>query len=106
MAERSRLFEDLASVAGGAFSVLVGVRDETEAALKARLDELARRLDVATRTEVEAVKELAANARAVGEDTSQRLAAALLRLETVEKRLDAIEQKFREEPNQASRPPG
>lgn len=106
MAERSRLFEDLASVAGGAFSVLVGVRDETEAALKARLDELARRLDVATRTEVEAVKELAANARAASEDTSQRLAAALLRLETVEKRLDAIEQKFREEPNRASPQPG
>lgn len=106
MAERSRLFEDLASVAGGAFSVLAGVRDETEAAVKARLDELARRLDVATRTEVEAVKELAANARAASEDASQRLEAALLRLETIEKRLDAIEQKFREESDHASRPPG
>lgn len=106
MAERSRLFEDLAGVAGGAFSVLAGVRDETEAAVRARLDELTRRLDVATRTDLEAVKELAANARAASEDTSQRLGAALLRLDAVEKRLDAIEQRLGSGSGEAPPPSG
>lgn len=91
MAERSRLFDDLAGVVGGAVSALAGVREETEAALRARLDELIRRLDLAGRADLEAVKELAANARTASEDATTGLASVLARLAALETRIAALE---------------
>lgn len=96
------MFEDLAGAAGGAFSVLVGVRDEAEAALKARVDELARHFDVASRSDLEAVQELAANARTAGEELATRLEAALLRLDAIESRLREIEDAKPEGSEQAA----
>jgi BMFP domain-containing protein YqiC len=75
MAERPRFFDDLAGVAGGAFSALVGVRDEAEALVKARVQEAIRALDLVRRSEMDAVAELAANARAGQEAAEARLAA-------------------------------
>ncbi len=92
MTERPRLFDDLAGVAGGAFSVLVGIRDETEAQIRARVDELVRRLALATRPDLEAVKELAANARIASEEAAARLAAVEARLAALEQRISALEQ--------------
>jgi BMFP domain-containing protein YqiC len=92
MTERPRLFEDLAGVAGGAFSALVGIREETEAALRSRLDELIRRLDLASKPDLEAVKQLAANARIASEDVAARLDALVARLDALEVRLAALEQ--------------
>ncbi|HWA79593.1 MAG TPA: accessory factor UbiK family protein [Acetobacteraceae bacterium] len=93
MAERPRLFDDLAGVAGGAFSALIGIREETEAAFRSHLDELLRRLDLASRTDLEAVKELAANARMASEDVAARLDALTARLDVLEARLAALEQR-------------
>jgi BMFP domain-containing protein YqiC len=93
MTERPRLFDDIAGVAGGAFSALVGIREETEAALRARLDELVRRLDLAGRPDLEAVKELAANARTASEDATALLDALAARLDAIEARLAALEPK-------------
>jgi BMFP domain-containing protein YqiC len=93
MGERSRLFDDIAGVAGGAFSVLVGIRDETEAGLRSRLDELVRRLDLASRPDLEAVKELAANARTASEEATARLDALAARIEALESRIAALEEK-------------
>lgn len=91
MAERSRIFDDLAGVAGGAFSALVGIREETEAVLRARLDELARRLDLASRADFEAVKELAANARTASEECAARVDGLARRLDALEVRIAALE---------------
>ncbi|HUC18443.1 MAG TPA: accessory factor UbiK family protein [Acetobacteraceae bacterium] len=91
MAERPRLFDDLAGVAGGAFSALVGIREETEAAFRSRLEELIRRLDLASRPDLEVVKDLAANARTVSEDVAARLDALAARLDALETRLAALE---------------
>jgi len=81
MAERPRLFDDLAGMAGGAMSALVGLRDEMEALVRARVDEALRRLDVVRREEFEAVAEMAATARAGQEAAEARLAALEARLD-------------------------
>lgn len=94
MPQRPPLFDDLAGVAGGAFSALVGIREETEAALRSRLDELVRRLDVASRPDLEAVKELAANARIASEEASATVASLAERLDKLMERLDALEARI------------
>ncbi len=85
--DRPRMFDDLAGLAGGAFSALVGLREEIEAVLRARLDEAIQALDLVRREEFEAVKEMAANARAGQEAADARLAEALARIEALEARL-------------------
>jgi BMFP domain-containing protein YqiC len=95
MAERPRFFDDLAGVAGGAMSALAGIREEVEAMARARIDEAIRRLDLVRREELDAMAELAANARA-GQETAetqlqemaQRLAALELRVAALEMRKD------------------
>ena len=63
MAERPRFFDDLAGVAGGAFSALSGLRDEAESTIRARVDEAIRRFDLVKREDLEAVQDMAAAAR-------------------------------------------
>ena len=91
MNERPRFFDDLAGVAGGAMSALVGLRDEAESLVRARIDETIRRLDLVQREELEATRELAANARAGQEAAERTLAAALTRLDGLEARVAALE---------------
>lgn len=50
MAERARIMDDLAGVAGGALSALTGLRDEAEAIARARLEETIRALDLVRRS--------------------------------------------------------
>jgi BMFP domain-containing protein YqiC len=84
MTERPRFFDDLAGVAGGAFSALTGLRDEAEATIRARIDEAIRKLDLVRREDLEAVQEMAANARAGQEAAEARLAALELRVTALE----------------------
>ena len=76
MSERPKFFDDLAGVAGGAISALAGLREETEAMLRARLDDLIQRLDLVRREELDAIQELAANARA-GQEAAEATVATL-----------------------------
>ena len=91
MAERPRFFDDLAGVAGGALSALTGLRDEAESLVRARVEETLRALDLVRREELDAVQELAANARAGQEAAEAKLAAVLARLEALEARVAALE---------------
>jgi hypothetical protein len=91
MSERPRFFDDLAGVAGGAISALAGLREEVEALARARIDEAIRRLDLVKREELDAVAELAANARAGQEAAEARLEDALQRLAALEVRVAALE---------------
>ncbi len=84
MAERPRFFEDIAGVAGGALSALAGLRDETEAMIRARVDETIRKLELVRREELDAVAELAARARAGQEAAEARLAALEARMSGLE----------------------
>ena len=85
MTERPRFFDDLAGVAGGAFSALAGLRDEAESLVRARVDEAIRKLDLVKREDLEAVQEMAANARAGQE-------AAMARIALLEDRITRLEQ--------------
>jgi BMFP domain-containing protein YqiC len=75
MADRPRFFDDLAGVAGGAMSALAGLREEAESMVRARVDEAIRKLDLVRREDMEAVQELAANARAAQQALEARVAA-------------------------------
>src|ERR1700759_1564332 len=76
MTDRPRIFDDIAGVAGGAISALAGLRDEAEAVLRTRMDDLIQRMALVKREEFEAVQELAANARA-GQEAAQAHVTAL-----------------------------
>jgi BMFP domain-containing protein YqiC len=91
MSDRPRFFDDLAGVAGGAISALAGLREEAEALVRARLDEAIRRLDLVKREELDALAELAANARAGQEAAEARLTEAMERLAALEVRVAALE---------------
>ena len=84
MADRPRIFDDLAGLAGGAFSALSGMRDEIEAVVRARVDEVVRRLDLVRREELDAIAELAANARMGQEGAEGRVAALEARVAALE----------------------
>ncbi len=75
MPERSKFFDDLAGVAGGAVSALAGLRDELAALVRARVEETVRRLDLVQREEFDAVAELARRAREQAEALEIRVAA-------------------------------
>ena len=74
MQTSNRFFDDLAKVASGAASTVVGVRQEIEALVRQRVERLVADFDLVRRDEFEAVKALAANARAEQERLERRLA--------------------------------
>ena len=75
MTERPKFFDDLAGVAGGAMSALAGLREEAESTMRARAEEVIRKLDLVRREDLEAVQEIAANARAAQAALETRVAA-------------------------------
>src|ERR1700722_19181801 len=91
MNDRPRFFDDLAGVAGGAISALAGLREETEAMLRARLDDLIQRLALGRREELQAIQELASNARAGQEAAEATVSKLEIRLAALEARVAALE---------------
>jgi BMFP domain-containing protein YqiC len=91
MSDRPRFFDDLAGVAGGAISALAGLREEAEAMIRARLDDLIQRLDLVRREELDAIRELAANARTGQEAAEVRAGALETRLTALEARVAVLE---------------
>lgn len=86
MAERPRLLDDLAGMAGGAVSALAGLRDEAEAMVRARVDETLRRLDLVRREEFDAMAAMVGRARDAQE-------AAEARLAVLEEKIEALTRK-------------
>ena len=64
MQTSNRLFDDLARVASGAFNTLSGLREEIETRVRERVERMAADLDLVTREEFDAVRAMAAKARA------------------------------------------
>ncbi|MGC2857267.1 accessory factor UbiK family protein [Novispirillum sp. DQ9] len=77
MQTQNRLFDDLARVAGGALGALTGLRDEIELLVRQRMERVLADMDLVPRDEFDAVKAMAAEARAENE----RLAARVAELE-------------------------
>ena len=74
---RNKAFDDAARVAGGALGTLAALRREAEALVRHQLDRVLARMDLVTRDEFEAVKEMAVTARAA----QDRLEARVVELE-------------------------
>ena len=86
MSDRPRFFDDLAGVAGGALSALAGLREEAEALVRARIDEAIRKLELVRKEELDAMAELAANARAGQEAAEAQLTELADRVAVLEAR--------------------
>ena len=91
MTERPRIFDDLAGMAGGAISALAGMREEGEAMIRARIDDTIRKLDLVRRDELDAMAEMAANARAGQEAAEGTLAALIARVAALEEKVAALD---------------
>ncbi len=86
---RAKFMDDLAGVAGGAFSLLAGVRTEVEAMAKAQTEAIVRRLDLVKREELDAAMEVARRAREQAEALETRLAALEHRVSELEAGTDS-----------------
>ncbi len=74
MQTQNRLFDDLARVAGGALGALTGLRDEIELLVRQRMERALADMDLVPRDEFDAVKAMAAEARAESERLAKRVA--------------------------------
>jgi BMFP domain-containing protein YqiC len=71
---QNRVFDDFARLMTDAADVAQGVRREAETMVKSQLERLLATMDIVTREEFEAVKEMAAKARDANEKLRQRIA--------------------------------
>jgi hypothetical protein len=69
------ILDDIAKLASGAAGTLHGMRQEIEAAVKARIERLAGGMDLVPREEFEVVRAMAQKAREENEALSARLDA-------------------------------
>jgi len=82
MQTKNRIFDDLARVAGGAVTTLAGVKAEIDGLVRQRVERLLAGADMVPRDEFDAVKAMAAKARAAQEMLERRV-------ETLERKLAA-----------------
>lgn len=87
------VFDDLAGMAGGAFSVMAAVRAEAEAMARAQVEAMLQRLELVRREELDAALEVARRAREQAESLA-------LRVSELEHRVAAIEAAREEFPGQ------
>jgi hypothetical protein len=69
------IFDDLAGMAGGAFSVMAAMRTEVEAMARAQVEAVVQRLDLVRREDLDAALEVARRAREQAETLEARVAA-------------------------------
>lgn len=75
MQSENRLFDDLARVLNGVAGTMAGAGREAEAAMRDRMKEWVGRMDFVSREEFDAVKQMAATARAEAEALKLRVDA-------------------------------
>ena len=74
MQTNNRLFDDLAKMAGGAFTVLTGAKNEMEAALRTQMENFLGTMNLVSREEFDAVRAVATKAREQQEALESRVA--------------------------------
>ena len=77
---RGRIFDDLGKLVSDAAGMAQGVRREAETVVKTQIERLLASMDVVTREEFEALRELAAAAREENDSLKARIAALEKRL--------------------------
>lgn len=85
MQVENRFLDDLARVANGAIGTLSGMREEIEALVRQRVERFLADMDLVTREEFEAVKDVAAKARTEQEALETRVATLEAALATLTK---------------------
>jgi len=78
------VFDDLAGMAGGAFSVMAAVRSEAEAMARAQVEAMVQRLELVRREDLDAALEVARRAREEAETLTQRLTELEARVAALE----------------------
>lgn len=73
-------FDDIAGVAGGAFSALNGVRAEAKAMARAQMEAMTQRMDLVKREDLDAAMEVARRASEAAETLAARVTALEARL--------------------------
>ena len=84
MQTSNRFFDDIAKVASGAASTLVGVKQEIEALARQQVERLVGEFDLVRRDEFEAAKAVAANACEEHDRLEQRVAALEEKLQALQ----------------------
>ena len=74
MQSEKRIFDDLAKVLNGVAGTVAGMGREAEASMRERAREWAGGLDLVSREEFDAVKQMAANARTEADSLAKRVA--------------------------------
>jgi BMFP domain-containing protein YqiC len=77
---RGNMFEDFSRLVTDAAEVAQGVRREAESVMKGQLERLLASMEIVTRDEFDAVKEMAARAREENEKLAKRIAVLEARL--------------------------
>jgi len=72
MQTRNRLLDDLAKAAGGALSVVIGIKSEAEAVLRQQFERVLDKMDLVSREDFEAVRTMVAKARDQQEELTKR----------------------------------
>lgn len=75
MQSQSSVFDDLARLMTGAMGMAQGASGEAKAFMRAQADRFVAEMDLVSRDEFEAVKQLAADARAEADALRERVAA-------------------------------
>lgn len=75
MQTQSSIFDDLARFMTGAMGMAQGMGDEAKSFMRTQADRFVAEMDLVGRDEFEAMKQLAADARAEAEALKQRVAA-------------------------------
>ena len=73
MQTQNKMFDDLARVANGAVSTVMGMKDEIDALIRQRIERFLADADMVTRDEFDAVKAMAAKARTENEALAKRI---------------------------------
>jgi BMFP domain-containing protein YqiC len=76
----NRLLDDFARVTSGALGMMARLKDEVAVLVRQQMDNILGRMELVSREEFEAVKEMAAKARAEQEKLTERLAELESRL--------------------------
>ena len=75
VSNNARLFDDVAKLMNDAAGIAGGVRREVEALARAQAERFISEMDLVHREDFEAVKDMAANARAENEELKKRIEA-------------------------------
>ncbi|MEE8532798.1 MAG: accessory factor UbiK family protein [Alphaproteobacteria bacterium] len=102
MQTENRLIDDLAKVAASTVGVLAGVREEVEARLRQQFERVLDGMELVNRDEFEAVRAMAAEARAENERLARRI-AALEKAAAGAAKPQGKKEKARKAPKKASR---